>query len=334
MNNPLLTFIIPVYNAENYLEKCIDSILRQKRNNNKFEIILINDGSTDNTYYICNKYKYTYNDIKVFHTANKGVSSARNLGIEKAKGYWISFIDADDYISENYIEVLLHYCYKADITFFSNHTIENNKKKDYILPDSIYRDRKEIENCIYKLKSNKQNYDFFGYTWNKVFKRDIIIKYKIRFNTALYIKEDEVFTSNYIKHISSLQTIQHPLYYYQINYNSLTYKEKPLKMWLLLASLMVNNLRQYKNVNLLKIEIERVFKILLHCQYMAKNNLALIKVDKLILLLYQKYNSFLPRQKIPVEIIKASKYPRIINYIYLYIVIYLSRIKQLLKSLL
>lgn len=100
----LLSIIVPVFNAEKYITRCIDSILSQTFND--YELILINDGSTDGTYDILEKYRNNSKCI-VLHQKNRGVSVARNVGIEIATGRFISFVDADDYLSNNYFDVLV-----------------------------------------------------------------------------------------------------------------------------------------------------------------------------------------------------------------------------------
>ena len=98
------SIIVPVYNVEKYLSTCVESILSQTFNN--WELILINDGSTDYSGIICDEYKKKDTRIKVFHTENKGVSAARNIGLKNAIGEWIAFIDSDDYMEKNWLEVV------------------------------------------------------------------------------------------------------------------------------------------------------------------------------------------------------------------------------------
>ena len=97
----MISIIIPVYNAASYLDKCIESILHQKYKD--FELLLINDGSTDNSGDICDAFALKDNRISVFHQQNQGVSAARNLGIEQAKGEWLQFIDSDDWIENDFL---------------------------------------------------------------------------------------------------------------------------------------------------------------------------------------------------------------------------------------
>ena len=96
----LISVIVPVYNVENYIAQCIESVIKQTYT--KFEIILVNDGSKDNSGKICDEYALKDERIKVIHKENAGVSSARNVGIKQSKGQWITFIDSDDWVEEKY----------------------------------------------------------------------------------------------------------------------------------------------------------------------------------------------------------------------------------------
>ena len=104
-NNPLVSVIVPVYNVGNYLEKCLNSIVKQTYHN--FEVILIDDGSEDMSGDICDRYAFKYDYIRVYHQDNKGVVSARSVGIYNAKGKYIAFVDSDDWIEETFLSVLV-----------------------------------------------------------------------------------------------------------------------------------------------------------------------------------------------------------------------------------
>ena len=129
-NNDLITglvsVIVPVYNCERYLRRCIESIINQSYKN--IEIILIDDGSTDNSGEICNAYALSDNRIRVIHTENSGPSAARNIGIKNSKGEFIFFVDADDFIKNNAINLLVEHYHrtKADIIIGDFNKINNN----------------------------------------------------------------------------------------------------------------------------------------------------------------------------------------------------------------
>ena len=131
MENNLITVVVPVYNVENYLEECIKSIINQTYKN--LEIILVDDGSTDNSGKICDEYKKEDNRIKVIHKKNGGLSDARNTGIDNSNGKYITFIDSDDIIKEDYIEYLYNLIkkYNTQVSICSySVSMENGKKID------------------------------------------------------------------------------------------------------------------------------------------------------------------------------------------------------------
>ena len=120
MNNPAISIIIPVYNAENYLRRCIDSVLSQSFTD--FELILVDDGSKDKSPQICDEYASQDTRVRVIHKANGGVSAARNDGLDIAKGEYITFIDSDDWVERDYLSTLSNYR-DYDIVFFSHRLI-------------------------------------------------------------------------------------------------------------------------------------------------------------------------------------------------------------------
>lgn len=139
MNIPQISVIVPVYNVEKYLSRCIESILSQTFTD--FELLLIDDGSTDRSGEICDEYAKKDTRIRVFHTKNRGVSAARNLGLDNAKGEWISFVDSDDWVENDYLKSLFNdnfltenkcvICESVYVDF------EKYNRKRFILPDVI-----------------------------------------------------------------------------------------------------------------------------------------------------------------------------------------------------
>ena len=206
MNNiPLISIIIPVYNAEKFLSHCINSILEQSYIN--LEIILVNDGSTDNSLSICEYYALKDNRIKVFTQANKGVSSARNLGIEKAQGEWIYFVDSDDLVFDG----LFRDFYE---TISLNKLIEVYKF-GYIIDDNGRRiimsnGNSELVSDLVSMLLNNEKCKYFGFLWNMIFKKSILKD--VRFETEISWCEDHIFSYRLFLN-SKLMYISEKAYY-------------------------------------------------------------------------------------------------------------------------
>lgn len=170
MKDNLISVIVPIYNTEKYLCKCVDSIINQTYTN--LEIILVNDGSSDNCGKICDEYAKKDNRIKVIHKLNGGLSDARNVGIKKAKGKYISFVDSDDYINKNMIDVLfnLQLSNKSDISIISykvvydNNIVDENFKK---ISEPIILNKYQA--LLYLFYDNKIG----NYAWNKLYKKEL-----------------------------------------------------------------------------------------------------------------------------------------------------------------
>ena len=212
----MYSIIIPIYNAEQYLHKCIDSILIQ--NNTDFELLLVDDGSIDNSGEICNEYASKDNRIKVFHKPNGGVSSARNLGIEHATGEWITFIDADDYIDENYLPI--NYNQNNELL------IQNWKNYPSGLIEEFYRPNIYKKQVLSVFLEQNLNSFLFRVPWAKFYKKNIIQKNNIRFNEKLFLAEDTIFVINYLQHCKQIEIIATSFYLHLKNTNFFKY---PLK---------------------------------------------------------------------------------------------------------
>ena len=127
--SPMITIIVPVYNTEQYLRSCLDSLFRQGLNVSDYEIILVNDGLTDKSYEICKEYKERYQNIVLLSQTNQGVSAARNYGLSQAKGEWICFVDSDDYMVGNSLKYIYeHFVGNAcDVIRFWAQFVTDNK---------------------------------------------------------------------------------------------------------------------------------------------------------------------------------------------------------------
>lgn len=211
------TFIIPVYNAEETIERCLDSIKAQQYYN--FEVIIMDDGSSDKSYEKCIQYQKQDRRFKVYHQENAGPSVARNACIDYAKGKWICFIDSDDTISECYLNCLYQKIQEEnpDVIFIGYEQINTmNETMETKLPGIIKGEYHQILEGL-SLK------DMFGYTWIKSFKRESVGDN--RFNVNLNLFEDEVFTCNVLENCHKVSILNKPIYHYYIgSSNALTQK--------------------------------------------------------------------------------------------------------------
>lgn len=219
--NNLVTVIVPIYNAEKPLERCIRSILEQTYDN--IEILLINDGSEDNSLNICESFSKVDSRIRVIDKENQGVSVTRNLGLVEAKGKYCCFVDSDDWIEASHVEGLLNCLKDSDIV------VEGYMKECNAV----------IETCVFQpttidlkvLDVNDSIKDFFinGYIhpcWNKLFKLEIIRKNNISFETNIHISEDSLFCLKYLRYCKKLTLANLSTYHYCIEKNSNSLSKK------------------------------------------------------------------------------------------------------------
>ena len=212
-----ISVIVPVYNVEAYLERCVESILHQTYTN--FELILINDGSTDSSGKICDDLANQYENIKVYHIENAGVSNARNLGIQLATGAWITFIDSDDFVTNDYLATLASAVEGEHVGFVIAplHHIKNGIVTD--LPP--YSGRKEFWSTEETMKELLMTTKTSFFPVAKLFKRDLLADEK--FNTNYHLAEDALFlTELLLKTRCSSVFIDKPIYYYDHREGSAT----------------------------------------------------------------------------------------------------------------
>lgn len=231
----LISIIVPVYNTEKYIERCLDSIMKQDYPN--FEVILVNDGSTDESGIIIQKYKEKYKNISYIKQENKGVGAARNAGIKVAKGDYISFVDSDDLIMEDYCSHLLSIIGDADIAVAG--------REKYI--DNVYDKSKTPSQVITVSGMEALKFQMLGKyntrpAWGKLYKRNIVedvsfvedcIFEEVRYSAETFLKAEKVIFAN------------KDLYLYRIRPNSI----------------MTSN--EQKRVRELAIALIYVYKILL-----------------------------------------------------------------------
>lgn len=217
--NELVSVIVPIYNTEKYLEKCIKSILAQTHAN--IEVVLVNDGSTDHSGAIIDTYAQRDNRIVVINKSNGGLSDARNAGIEKCSGDYITFIDADDFVSPNYVEVLLNTLNDenadlvlcefeivneegASINYLSNGERTNKFVSKFPTISTSGTD------IIYRSYIEKNGYKYIV-AWNKIYKKEFFVN--LRFPINLIHEDEHVFADVFI-HAKKIAFVDIPLYYY------------------------------------------------------------------------------------------------------------------------
>ncbi|MGL4570223.1 MAG: glycosyltransferase family 2 protein [Clostridium sp.] len=215
-----ISIIIPVYNSETYIKRCIDSILSQTFY--KFELICIDDGSTDKSLEILYEYDCKDERIKVIKQKNGGPSKARNKGLEVAKGKYVAFVDSDDYLENEYLERLFEKSMENDIIIANyKEETENNKKEI------------KIFECLLDNKNNSEIIEEIllgsgGYVWGKLFKYSAISENNLKFDENINMCEDLIFIIDFFTKINYIGKSNESMYIYnKCNCNSITTKYKP-----------------------------------------------------------------------------------------------------------
>jgi len=208
-----VSVIIPIYNTDEFLRRCVDSVLDQDFDD--YEILLIDDGSTDNCAAICDEYKLQ-NKIRVIHKSHGGVSSSCNVGIDYARGKYLMFCDSDDYVEKDWISVLYKAIEENPSSFvFCAFFKENNyESKPVRLSDGE----------VYQRYTNKEYFlmyrkGFSAYRWNRIFLRDKVLG-KIRFDESISVGEDVLFNIEYLKTCDCFLYVDKLLYHWMNNGNN------------------------------------------------------------------------------------------------------------------
>jgi glycosyltransferase involved in cell wall biosynthesis len=251
----MLSVIVPVYNVEKYLRRCLDSLVNQTYQD--IEIICVNDGSTDSCPKILDEYCAKYPKIIVSNKPNGGLSSARNFGLLRSNGEYIAFIDSDDWVDLNYYEKLMGAIinHGADAAFTS-YIRKGEKKHKVRIPIEDEKVYKNINRKI-DISDSLKN----PCVWNKVYKKDILIKNKLLFEEGKYY-EDAMFTMPFLNLCDKLVSVPNVYYYYYVNPSSIVKSGKTQQK---IADRMTARLGLLKYLNENKIFIKP--KQLLTCQY-------------------------------------------------------------------
>lgn len=254
MEKDLISVIVPVYNIEKYLPRCIDSILNQTYKN--WEAIFINDGSTDNSLKILEEYKRKNERIKIIDKKNAGSGAARNDGIESSKGKYIAFLDSDDWYEEDFLEKLY------------NNLIENNSDVSMCNPKMAYDNiekNSKINTYFFKsIELEKTPREILGIlampvVWNKLYKKNIIVNNKIKFPNYSFCEDVEFLYKTFL-YVNKVSKIEDDLYNYYQREDSVTKKIKEESIDQLYQ--VLKNIENYvKNNFNSKLEIFYLYKI-------------------------------------------------------------------------
>lgn len=211
-----VSVVVPVYNSQQTLLRCLESIASQTFHN--FEAIVVDDGSTDFSPKICDDFAASDGRFKVVHTKNRGVSSARNQGIDLAHGTWICFVDSDDFVEANYLENLVKNAGNVDLVVSGLKRISKNNVAYVTFPDRIVG----IEERLFYLQEYPLSDS--GYPVSKLFKRKILCENNVRFNWKIHMFEDVLFLFSYLLYCKKIRFCSHASYNYMLVNDSLSTK--------------------------------------------------------------------------------------------------------------
>lgn len=208
---PMVSIIVPVYNARDYVKRCVDSILNQEYED--FELLLMDDGSSDGSKEICDAYAVTDRHIRVFHKENSGVSDTRNMAIAQARGKYLQFADSDDWLTPDATKLMVraaeeHSCDMV-ISDFYRVVGERVSQKGDIEEDGVLSQ----EEFAGHMMENPADF-YYGVLWNKLYKREIVEKYHLCMDTEISWCEDFMFNLEYIRHAAKIYALHAPVYYY------------------------------------------------------------------------------------------------------------------------
>ena len=208
---PTVSIIVPVYNAEHTIGRCLDSILNQDYTD--FELLAVDDGSTDNSGAICDEYAARESRVQVFHQENAGVSASRNLALDRARGTYLQFLDSDDWITPDATSSLVRAAESGQcdlvVSDFYRVVGERVSQKGDIDEDGLMT----REDYAAHMMENPADF-YYGVLWNKLYRRAIVEAHHLRMNPEISWCEDFMFNLEYIRYAETFRAIQIPIYYY------------------------------------------------------------------------------------------------------------------------
>lgn len=288
MKKKLVSMIVPVFNGEKYIKNFYKMIVKQTNQN--FELIFIDDGSKDKS--LSRLLKLKNERIFVYHQENKGVSAARNFGLEVAKGEYVLFPDIDDQLSTSYVEVFLNKLMQTDSTLcFSGYSEKDSSGK--VLCDFVPSEDKNMQKKIF-FKGMLTQGNICSALWNKAFCMSIIKEHHLKFDENIFIGEDLLFISNYLKYVTNISVVNRKLYEYIKNPSSAmnssarasAFNEKWFSEWYALEK--VEKIKELKDETALPVFKYKKVKVATKLVYFSRvfnyniNELIYIKLKKII----------------------------------------------------
>ena len=226
LNQPLVSIIVPVYNAEVYLGPCLESLRRQTWPN--LELLLVNDGSTDGSGALCAAAARADRRVRFLDRPNGGVSAARNAALEEAAGDYLQFADSDDLLAPDATETLVRAAQStgADLVISHFFRVDGDKQaqRGHIRGERLLT-RQEFAQEMVKAPANY----YYGALWNKLYRRSIVARQGLRFPTDVSWSEDFLFNLEYIRHVRLVAAVPKPLYYYHKRRGSLITSQATLR---------------------------------------------------------------------------------------------------------
>ncbi len=245
--NDLVSIVVPIYNKEDLIGRCVDSLIEQTHTN--LDIILIDDGSTDGSFSICQNYEKIDKRVKAFHKQNGGLSDARNYGLSKATGKWVAFVDGDDFVEKDYIAEMFLHTNGVDLVVCNYYKFSDGKRTGN--KSSYSSLRFESKESIYKsilipliTLDNKRD-DILIPVWNKLYRKQLIDDNHLAFDVNLPYAEDYMFNIYYFNVSESIKFIPIPLYDYDYSLPG-TLSKVPIS---------VNKLEKYHYIHLKVAEL-------------------------------------------------------------------------------
>lgn len=328
MYNEMVSIIVPVYNTKKYLKDCLESLLNQTYKN--YEIILVDDGSTDGSDVICDKYSKKDKSIKVYHINNSGVSFARNYGIKNSNGKWITFVDSDDIITLDYLESLINSTdEEVDMVIgrtisFINDDINNIIDDGYHGEDYIFKnnsDKEKLYESIFIDNKKIIKYPHVSTCSAKLFRKELLMVNNIIYDLKMKLYEDAFFNLQCINNSRKIKYINKKIYYYRYNNfsSSNRFNNDIVEQYNYLYELLVI---YSKNNDLVLNNYINYFKVK-NCNIIFTNYFRINKYDKkFIKNIFLKYGEALENTSISI-LPKKRKILKILFTVKFYYLVYL-----------